>query len=207
MTGRRLEEDAIDEVLYLARVNEPSALDTFVADLAAQTSLAKADVVAAAVDPYSKNSALHYAAANGHTDVIKLALSFTTSAAGLINTVNDSGNTPLHWAALNGHLACVKLLVQAGADVTIINKAGHDAVYEAEINDKQEVVDWLLSAVEDLEKGVGGGEGKGEGAGEDDEDVSMDTEDETIPQDEGSVDSLQKQMQGMDTHDNNSQHG
>jgi hypothetical protein len=47
------------------------------------------------------------------------------------------------------------LLVQSGADVTIINGAGHDAVFEAEINDKSEVVDWLLGAVEELEKGIG----------------------------------------------------
>lgn len=43
----------------------------------------------------------------------------------------------------------------AGADVTIINRAGHDAVFEAEINDKGDVVDWLLGAVEELEKGIG----------------------------------------------------
>jgi len=49
----------------------------------------------------------------------------------------------------------VKSLVQSGADVTIINKAGHDAVFEAEINDKSDVVDWLLGAVEELEKGIG----------------------------------------------------
>ena len=79
----------------------------------------------------------------------------SASASGLINAANDAGNTALHWAALNGHLECVKLLVEAGADVTIINRAGHDAVYEAEINDKGDVVDWLLGAVEELEKGIG----------------------------------------------------
>jgi hypothetical protein len=92
--------------------------------------------------------------------VIKLLLSYSadkvsTSASGLINSVNDAGNTPLHWAALNGHLESVKLLIQSGADVTIINKAGHDAVFEAEINDKSAVVDWLLETVEELESGVG----------------------------------------------------
>jgi hypothetical protein len=92
--------------------------------------------------------------------VIKLLLSYSvdkvsTSAPGLINSLNDAGNTPLHWAALNGHLESVKLLIQSGADVTIINKAGHDAVFEAEINDKSAVVDWLLETVEELESGVG----------------------------------------------------
>jgi ankyrin repeat protein len=87
-------------------------------------------------------------------DVIKFL--FTTSAdkpvPEFINAVNDAGNTPLHWAAVNGHLESVKLLIQSGADVTIINRAGHDAVFEAEINDKKEVVDWLLGAVEELAK-------------------------------------------------------
>lgn len=92
--------------------------------------------------------------------MIKLLLSYSadkvsTSASGLIKSVNDAGNTPLHWAALNGHLESVKLLIQSGADVTIINKAGHDAVFEAEINDKSAVVDWLLETVEELESGVG----------------------------------------------------
>jgi ankyrin repeat protein len=107
-------------------------------------------------------------------DIVKLLLPANatntttppTAASGLINAVNDSGNTALHWAALNGHLESVKLLVQAGADVTIINKAGHDAVFEAEINDKGEVVDWLLAAVEGLEKGIGQGEEEDREGGE-----------------------------------------
>ena len=49
-----------------------------------------------------------------------------------MNHRNHSGNTPLHWAALNTHLECVKALVEAGADVTIKNNAGHDAVFLAE---------------------------------------------------------------------------
>lgn len=50
----------------------------------------------------------------------------------LVNHKNYSGNTPLHWAALNTHLECVKLLVDAGADVSLKNAAGHDAVFLAE---------------------------------------------------------------------------
>lgn len=78
--------------------------------------------------------------------------------------MNASGNTALHWASLNGHLEAVKALIAAGGDITIFNKAGHDAVYEAEINDKKEVVDWLLGHVEALEKSVGGGASNGEGS-------------------------------------------
>ncbi|KAF2685312.1 ankyrin [Lentithecium fluviatile CBS 122367] len=164
MSPVALDEDSIDEILYLARANEVSELSAFLSDLSAQTKHPQAELVAAAVDPYTKNTALHYAAANGHNAIIKLLLSLHTdkatasasaAASGLVNAVNDAGNTALHWAGLNGHLESVKSLVQSGADVTIINKAGHDAVFEAEINDKGGVVDWLLGAVEELEKGIG----------------------------------------------------
>jgi hypothetical protein len=61
-----LDEDAIDEVLYLARANEAAELDSYVSELSTQTKRSKAELFTAAIDPYSKNSALHYAAANGH---------------------------------------------------------------------------------------------------------------------------------------------
>ena len=74
-----------------------------------------------------------------------------------INLQNASGNTPLHWAALNGHLSAVKLLVTAGADTKVVNKAGRDAVFEAEAGEKGEVVAWLLSEG----KGAAGQDGEG----------------------------------------------
>ncbi|KAF2462768.1 ankyrin [Lindgomyces ingoldianus] len=180
MSQVALDEDSIDDILYLARVNETSELDSFLAELSTKTKQPKAEIAAAALDLYSKNSALHYAAANGHIDVIKLLLSYnvdkvTTSAPSLINAVNDAGNTALHWAALNGHLESVKLLIQRGADVTIINRVGHDAVFEAEINDKKEVVEWLLGAVEGLEKAIGQA---GAASGDSDADDGMDVEHE-----------------------------
>ncbi len=89
--------------------------------------------------------------------------SSTPSSTISLNLQNASGNTPLHWAALNGHLEAVKALVGAGADVTVINSAGHDAVYEAEMNEKNEVAEWLLTEGKGLERGVKGSE---RGAGE-----------------------------------------
>jgi hypothetical protein len=61
-----LDEDAVDEILYLARANEAADLASYLSELSAQTKQSSAELVTAAIDPYSKNGALHYAAANGH---------------------------------------------------------------------------------------------------------------------------------------------
>jgi hypothetical protein len=143
-------------------------------------------------------------------DIVKLLLSASTEKPGpaFLNAVNEAGNTPLHWAALNGHLESVKLLVNAGADVTIINRAGHDAVYEAEINDKNDVVDWLLGAVEELEKGIGhtGEASAGESADEDMDGTNVDSaEDDNVATHEttagSAVDNVRKQMEDLKTQD------
>lgn len=65
-----LDEDAIDEILYLARTNEGAELATYLSELSAQTKRSNVELVAVAIDPYSKNSALHYAAANGHHGIV-----------------------------------------------------------------------------------------------------------------------------------------
>ena len=61
----------------------------------------------------------------------------------------------MHWASVNGHLSVVQLLVKQGADATIFNEAGHDAVYEAELAEKNDVVDYLLKEATGLETGLG----------------------------------------------------
>ena len=66
MAAMSLDEDTIDEILYLSRANEAAELSTFLSNLAASIKRSNTDMVAAAIDPYTKNTALHYAAANGH---------------------------------------------------------------------------------------------------------------------------------------------
>lgn len=61
-----LSEDEIDDILYLARTNERDELAELLKALAAQHSCAQSDILSAAIDPESGNTALHYAGANGH---------------------------------------------------------------------------------------------------------------------------------------------
>ncbi|KAH6638763.1 ankyrin repeat-containing domain protein [Boeremia exigua] len=195
-----LDEDSVDEILYLARANEASELEQFLATLSTQISKPKDQIIAEAADSYSQNTALHYAAANGHNDIIKLLLSTSsTKPAPFLNLTNASGNTALHWASLNGHLEAVKLLIEAGGDITIFNKAGHDAVFEAEVNDKKEVVDWLLGHVEALEKSVGGGPSNGEGSAGADEDMVFKAGDTSGPMED--VTEKMGEMQTKDTQE------
>lgn len=152
-----LSTDQIDDLLYLARLGETTDLKAGVDIFAKSLSTTSSTILTAAVDKDSGNGLLHMAVANGHTDTLKGLLTMSTSNPAIsINLQNASGNTPLHWAALNGHLPAVKLLIEAGADPTIINKAGKDAVYEAEANEKNEVATWLLTKGKGLENAVGG---------------------------------------------------
>ncbi len=69
-------------------------------------------------------TALHWAAAQGYNDIIKLLLDFGAN----INPQNAEGNTPLHLAARNGNLSVVKLLLARGANATVVNRQGQTAL-------------------------------------------------------------------------------
>ena len=166
----------------------------------------------------SRACLLHYPAANGNLELVMYLLeslsvaqssrstetndkdmdhstSTTTQEqparqqADLINHQNVSGNTPLHWAALNGHLEIVKALVQAGADPTIVNEAGRDAVVEAEYSSKEsaaECANWLLKECESLERGAHGAQAsEGQPCPEEHDKIDADVEQTQINGDSG----------------------
>ncbi|KAL8740218.1 MAG: hypothetical protein Q9190_007058 [Brigantiaea leucoxantha] len=154
-----LDEDDIDDLLYLARTNDVKDLQASIGKLPQSHNVSSEDIITSIIDPVNGNSLLHMASANGCIAVLHfLLLSSPESEISRldINLQNSSGNTPLHWAALNGHLEAVKMLVNAGADPSIKNATNHDAVYEAENNGKDEVVSWLLLEGKGLETGVKG---------------------------------------------------
>ncbi|MCJ1284480.1 hypothetical protein MMC26_003812 [Xylographa opegraphella] len=171
-----LSPDTIDDVLYFARTNSVSDLSDLLHSTAITYNTTPSTILVNAYDPDTHNGPLHMAAANGHTGVIHHLLSFelllpsnepiapsnhpsssVTAPSSLISVRNLAGNTALHYACLNGHLEAAKVLLAAGADPTIINNAGHDAIYEAEANGKEEVSRWVLMEGKGLEKVVGSG--------------------------------------------------
>lgn len=89
----------------------------------------------------------------------------------------------------------MKLLLESGADVSILNAVGHDAVYEAEINDKEKVVDFLLKEGVGLDTGLGGAEG---------EDAEEETKDDPNVMEgavNGGVDGAKEEMEKLDIKD------
>ncbi|KAL4817802.1 ankyrin repeat-containing domain protein [Aspergillus spinulosporus] len=144
-----LNPDEVDDLIYDVRAGDSAALEEDLTALSQKYSVKPAVIIASAVDlaPEDEGGSgcclLHYPAANGNLEILtnlkELLLSAPNenilTAAEVKNTVNHrnhSGNTPLHWAALNTHLECVKVLVEAGADISIKNEAGLDAVFLAE---------------------------------------------------------------------------
>ncbi|KAF5861855.1 hypothetical protein ETB97_012406 [Aspergillus alliaceus] len=139
--------DAIDDLIYDARSGDLEALKSDLAALSTQHSCPQAWIVASAFDAEPEeeggtgSSLLHFPAANGNEAILNFLLGVLSQGetkleqaqvAAVVNHRNHSGNTPLHWAALNTHLECVKALVEAGADISVKNDAGLDAVFLAE---------------------------------------------------------------------------
>jgi uncharacterized protein len=69
-------------------------------------------------------SPLHYAATNGHDDIVKLLLDHSA----YVDAGSPNGTTPLMMAARGGHLSTVKLLLDEGADLRVKNQIGMTAV-------------------------------------------------------------------------------
>lgn len=189
-----LPPDTTDDLIYACRTDDLDWLSEMLTALSTQLNTSESSIIQKAIDVDeeglgSRACLLHYPAANGNLRLVEYLLSklgetqSQTSAqtngtspqqVSLVNHQNVNGNTPLHWAALNGHLEVVKALVKAGADPTIVNEAGKDAVVEAEYSAKESATEcaaWLLKECDVLEKGTGAvGEGEmGEEDGEGDE--------------------------------------
>ncbi|GJJ76917.1 uncharacterized protein EMPS_09276 [Entomortierella parvispora] len=132
------DQDHLEELIESARYGE---LEEIQAVVEAQ-GLEKAKILLSHQGDYGKTP-LHMAAANGHLDVVEYLISVIPAEA--VNTQNEQGNTALHWASANGHLKVVEALVSKGkADYKLKNAAGHTPIIEAESQQREQVVAWLL---------------------------------------------------------------
>ncbi|KAL4789987.1 ankyrin repeat-containing domain protein [Aspergillus venezuelensis] len=179
----KLTPDETDDLIYCVRAGEQAEMESAINELSQKYNTKASVIIASTTDNFEPEEEggtgcglYHYAAANGNSDILDWLNTTLAGAEGTltpaeiketINKQNYSGNTPLHWAALNAHIKCVELLVAAGADVSIKNTAGHDAVFLAER------ADWSAQAQakgrdeaedpDEVEITIGEGEGEGEG--------------------------------------------
>ena len=175
--------DELDDLIYFSRTGDLPALRSTLETISSTHNSPLSTILASAIDIDaeglgSQSCLLHWPAANGNLEILRYLLSLVPpkdvaadkSIPTLVNHRNVNGNTPLHWAALNAHLECVKVLVAAGGDAGIVNEVGHDALFEAELGEKEgskEVVEWMLKNCEGLEKGASGRAEEGEARPED----------------------------------------
>lgn len=84
---------------------------------------------------------LHYAATNGHNDVVK----YLVDHAAYIDAESPNGTTPIMMAARGGHIETVKLLLDEGADMRLKNQQGMTVIDFAEQYNQKEIADGLKS--------------------------------------------------------------
>ncbi|WP_425306695.1 ankyrin repeat domain-containing protein [Cupriavidus pauculus] len=84
---------------------------------------------------------LHYAATNGHNDVVK----YLVDHAAYIDAESPNGTTPLMMAARGGHIETVKLLLDEGADMRLKNQQGMTVIDFADQYNQKEIADGLKS--------------------------------------------------------------
>ncbi|KAF0686157.1 Aste57867_22009 [Aphanomyces stellatus] len=87
------------------------------------------DPLTATDGPPHNNSLLHWAACSNAIDVVELLLRYfgddDEKRSLLMNRQNTDGATALHDACHGNYIECVKLLVENGADLTVVGVAGY----------------------------------------------------------------------------------
>ena len=93
-------------------------------------------------------TALHYAASVGSDEIVKMLL----EASAYIDAESTNGTTPLMMAARGGHVSTVKLLLDEGADPTLKNYIGLNALDFARASDMRRVIDDMTDLLKNARK-------------------------------------------------------
>ena len=89
-------------------------------------------------------TALHWAAAYGHSDVCQLLLENSAS----VDAIDGSGDTPFLLAAAHGRAACLHALATAGANAEHVNKFGMNALHHAAWQGHAEAIAELIDKLQ-----------------------------------------------------------
>lgn len=84
---------------------------------------------------------LHYAAAGGRDDIVRLLL----EKGAEIDARSPNRTTPLMIAAYEGHDSTVKLLLERGANIMLTNESGMSPIDYAKHFDRQDIVSLLAN--------------------------------------------------------------
>jgi uncharacterized protein len=84
-------------------------------------------------------TALHYAAAIGNNDIVRLLL----DKSAYIDAESPNKTTPIMMAARSGHIMTVKLLLDEGADATLKNDLGMTAIDFARQHNQKDIAEGL----------------------------------------------------------------
>ncbi len=82
---------------------------------------------------------LHYAAAAGDTEIVQLLLSKSAE----VDAQSPNLTTPLMMAAGSGNIYAVKAILDAGADLNLVNEQGFSAIHFAQKAGHAEIVEGL----------------------------------------------------------------
>ncbi|AMP05524.1 ankyrin repeat domain-containing protein [Collimonas pratensis] len=89
-------------------------------------------------------TALHYAAAIGNDEIVQMLL----DASAYIDAGSPNNTTPIMMAARAGKILTVKLLLDSGADVTLKNDVGMNAIDLAKKFDHNDIADGLAQRLQ-----------------------------------------------------------
>jgi ankyrin repeat protein len=107
-------------------------------------------------------SALHCAVRTGNLELVSLVLQYRSSAdpgkSDLLNQRDGFGNSPLLLAASQGEADIVKLLLNVGADLTVVNNDGLNVLHCAAVKFHYELIPILEGKVDINTKVSVGGE-------------------------------------------------
>lgn len=91
---------------------------------------------------------LHYAAANGNNNIVKMLL----VRDAFVNAASPNGTTPVMMAAEAGHIYTVRLLYDNGADLTIRNQQKLSAIDFANMNQNTAIAEGIQHLIEKEEE-------------------------------------------------------